>query len=172
MKTFLSIIFLILFSFTTFAQEDTKVKVSVFASASEQVFEAEQTIVGKVKSFSYNPNITGQVLYRAGKASNFNFYVGGLYRRDFETDLNTIHGVGRVSYQFGKKVNFQPYAQFSAGTDFINFDSKVFSRELQFGGEFNFGPIGITPIAIAYKRVGSFAVTPEKSYLSGVSVNF
>lgn len=166
---FISVIsFLIILSFSVMAQEDTKVKVGVFASASEFKLDSDF-----VNNFIYNPNITGQVLYRAGKAKSVKFYVGGLYRRDFELELNTVHAVGRVGYTFGNKVNFEPYIQFSAGTDFYGkFELNTFSREVQIGGEFNFGPIGITPLAIAYKRTGSFLSTPAKSYLSGVHVNF
>lgn len=164
-KTILIALFTILATISVAAQ-DQKFKVGVFATASEvkglvpQNFGAEGT--------DYRPNIAAEGFATIAKAGQFRFSGGIVYKRNFETDVNTYHLGGQISYHYSI---FEPFARISAGIDDTP-GNKVVGREITLGGDLNFKNFYIRPLAVGFKRTGEFLAPAERSFSSGFGFHF
>lgn len=170
MKQFLFAIVIIFLAVVTASAQDPKFKFGVFASASEikKLFPDTNSDPSSELS-DFHPNIVAEGLATVGKAGSFRFSTGVMFKNNFETEVRTYHGLGRLSYRAGK---FEPFAQFSAGIDHDSIRSKeTFSREILFGADINFKRFYFRPLGVGFKRTGEFLTPAERTFQSGFGIN-
>lgn len=155
-----------LFASVSVAAQDQKFKIGVAASASEvkglvpSNFGSEGT--------TYSPNIVAEGFASLAKAGQFRFSAGVVYKRNFETYINTYHLGGQISYHYSL---FEPFARISAGIDDIP-GNKVVGREVTVGADLNFKNFYIRPLAVGFKRTGEFLAPAERTFQSGFGFHF